>query len=119
MPKSKSRVAKASPAPRKQALKKTTAARRKALEEKVNEEVLQGEADSDEGIEETQPTKPRGRPAAKSKTAKAAANQEAVSENEVEVDQTPAAARSKTCTKPTKEERTEGHLKECWRLKAS
>jgi Chromosome segregation protein Csm1/Pcs1 len=94
MPKSKSRVAKASPAPRKQALKKTTAARRKALEEKVNEEVLQGEADSDEGIEETQPTMPRGRPAAKSKTAKAAANQEAVSENEVEVDQTPAAARS-------------------------
>ena len=94
MPKPKSRVAKASPAAKKPAAKKTAAAKRKALQEQVNGQVTQDENEPEEEIQETQPVQPRGRAPAKSKATKAAAKQQATSEDEMEVDQTPAVARS-------------------------
>ena len=45
-------------------------------------------------VQETQPAKPRGRTATKPKTTKPAPKQEAASEDEMEVDQTPVVARS-------------------------
>ena len=94
MPKPKARVAKASPAARKPPAKKTAAAKRKALEERVNEQDPEDEEEADEEIQETQPAKPRGRAPAKTKVTKAPAKQEAISEDEMEVDQTPMVARS-------------------------
>ncbi len=103
MPKPKPRVAKASPAAKKPLAKKTTAAKRKALEEQVHGQVAQIENDREEEIQETQPAKSRGRTIAKSKATKPASKQEAASDDEMEVDQTPAVARSShAATRPTK-----------------
>lgn len=94
MPKPKSRVAKSPPHATKPVTKKTAAAKRKALEEQVNGQVApDDDQDSDEEIQETQPTKARGRPDTKSKN-QTASKQEPVSDDEMEVDQTPVAARS-------------------------
>lgn len=94
MPKPRTRVAKASPAAKKPPVKKTAAAKRKALEEQVNGQVAQDGDGLEEQIQETRPAKPRGRTAAKPKTIKPAPKHEAASEDGMEVDQTPVVARS-------------------------
>jgi Chromosome segregation protein Csm1/Pcs1 len=95
MPKPKSRVVKASPTVRKPTAKKAAATKRKALEEQVNSQAAkEDDTESEVEVQETQSAKPRGRPATKAKPTKAAAKQEVMSDEEMEVDQTPAVARS-------------------------
>lgn len=93
MPKPKSRVTKTSPVP-KTTSKKTAATKRKALEEQVNgqDPLNHDDGSEQEEIQETQPAKPRGRAAVK-KAPKQAAQQMDI-QDEMEVDQTPAIARS-------------------------
>ena len=92
MPKPKSRVAKTSPAPKKAAAKKPTAAKRKALEEQINEADAEEEEEEEEEVQETQPPKPRVRTAAAKSKPKKALRDEV--DDEMEVDQSPAAATS-------------------------
>ena len=94
MPKPKARVAKTSPAPKKPATKKTAATKRKVLEERVNEQepaVSEQQSDQEE-IQETQPKKSRGRALAKDPKKIGLELEEL--QDEMEVDQTPAVARS-------------------------
>lgn len=95
MPKPKARVTKTSPAAKKAPTKKTAATKRKALEEQVNGQApTEDDAKSDTEVHEMQPPKPRGRPTTKAQTTKAATKEEVIPDEEMEVDQTPAVARS-------------------------
>ncbi|KAK5047317.1 hypothetical protein LTR84_006839 [Exophiala bonariae] len=94
-PKSRSKVQKTSTTTAKQPTAKQAAARRKALEEQINDH--DDELEDNEAVPEFAPPKPKkaaGAPAKPRATKKAAAQKKIEKEEDMEIEQTPAVARS-------------------------